>query len=501
MSDYVLEMKNISKTFPGVKALDNVSLAVKPGEVHAVMGENGAGKSTLMKIIMGIYTADSGEMLVEGQTIVNRNPQEAMENGIAMIHQELNPVLDMRVYENIFMGREIRTKFGTYDKKMMIAETKRLLEEIEIDIPATCVMRGLSVAQCQLIEIVKAISIHARIVVMDEPTSAITDKEIDILFNQINSLKAKGVAIIYISHKIDEIFRISDRISVYRDGCYIGTDESANLDHNQLIKMMVGREITDIYPKTEYPIGDVVMEVKNLSMGNKVDHVSFKLHQGEILGIVGLVGAGRSELVETIFGVRKKTAGKISIRGKVFNGKNPEDGINAKIALITEDRKLTGLNLVASVKENITLASLRRVSTAGVLSTKEETHYSEKYIDALKIKTSSKDTLTGCLSGGNQQKVVLAKWLLTEPDIIIMDEPTRGIDVGAKRDIYLLMGEFAKQGKAVIMISSEIPEIMGVSDRVIVMAEGKITGELKRSEFSQERIMEFASNIKGGAAC
>ena len=494
-SEFVLEMRDIEKSFPGVKVLKKVHLQVRPGEVHALMGENGAGKSTLMKILMGIYKADGGSMYQNGEPLVCRSPKEAMNHGIAMIHQELMPILDMQVFENIYIGRELRTKLGTADKAAMLRESAALLARLGIPISAAAYMRTLSVAQCQLIEIVKAISVGARVIVMDEPTSAITDKEIDVLFEQVENLRREGVAIIYISHKMDEIFRICDRITVLRDGEFIGCDETTNLDQQTLIRMMVGRDIKDVFPKAEAGIGDVILEARDLSMGRQVKHVSFSLRRGEILGIAGLVGAGRSELVETIFGIRKKSGGRVFKDGRELHITHPKEAIANGIALITEDRKFTGLNLLGSVQENITLASLAKLSRAGLIDKRAERSHADRFIEKLSIKTPSRGTLVGNLSGGNQQKVVIAKWLLTEPDVIILDEPTRGIDVGAKRDIYLLIGEFVKQGKAVIVISSEIPEIMGLADRVIVMAAGRVTGELPRAELTQERILTYAAQF------
>lgn len=495
MPEYVLEMNDICKSFPGVKVLDHVTLCVRQGEVHALMGENGAGKSTLMKILMGIYSADAGEVKIDGQPIVCRNPKEAMANGIAMIHQELNPILDMQVFENVFIGRELKTKAGLVDKKKMRSETQLLLKDLGIDIDASAYMRQLSVAQCQLIEIVKAISLSAKVIVMDEPTSAITEKEVATLFTQIERLKKQNVAIIYISHKMDEIFQISDTITVLRDGQFIGTDAASALDKDTLIRMMVGRDITEVFPKVDADIGDVILEVENLSRGRKVKNVTFALRRGEILGVAGLVGAGRSELVETIFGMAKATGGTIRVNGKEVAIRSPQDAIGSKIALITEDRKFTGLNLAGTVAENITLVSLAQLSKAGIIDRNAEKKVSDLYIERLKIKTPSRNALVSNLSGGNQQKVVLSKWLLTEPDIIILDEPTRGIDVGAKRDIYLLMGDMVKKGKAVIVISSEIPEIMGLADRILVMAGGRLTGEIERKDFSQELIMKYASKF------
>ena len=463
--EYVLELKNIYKSFPGVKVLEDVTLQVRPGEVHALMGENGAGKSTLMKILMGIYKADQGSIFLEGKETVIHGPKDAMSKGISMIHQELNTVLDMEVAENVFVGRELLKKGF---EKLKIVDIARMREET------------------------------GRIIVMDEPTSAITEKEATVLFAQIERLKKQGVAIIYISHKMDEIFRISDTITVLRDGQWIGTKPAKELDNDMLIKMMVGRELTDIYPKDPVEIGDVILEVKNLSRGKKVRDASFSLRKGEVLGIAGLVGAGRSELVETIFGLYPKTGGQIFLHGKEVHIKSAADAIKNKMALITEDRKQTGLNLIVSVKENIASVSIGKLSNHGIVNDKKINEVSEKYIKELKIKTPDGNAIVGNLSGGNQQKVVLAKWLLDEPDIIIFDEPTRGIDIGAKRDIYLLINNLAKEGKAVIVISSEMAEVMGICDRILVMAEGRINGEVQREEFSQEVIMGYASNITGG---
>lgn len=500
--EYVLELKNIYKSFPGVKVLEDVTLQVRPGEVHALMGENGAGKSTLMKILMGIYKADQGSIFLEGKETVIHGPKDAMSKGISMIHQELNTVLDMEVAENVFVGRELlkkgMEKLKIVDIARMREETGRYFREMNIDIDPRAKMRTLSVAEMQLVEIVKAISLNSKIIVMDEPTSAITEKEAAVLFAQIERLKKQGVAIIYISHKMDEIFRISDTITVLRDGQWIGTKPAKELDNDMLIKMMVGRELTDIYPKDPVEIGDVILEVKNLSRGKKVQDASFSLRKGEVLGIAGLVGAGRSELVETIFGLYPKTGGQIFLHGKEVHIKNSADAIKNKMALITEDRKQTGLNLIVSVKENIASVSIGKLSTHGIVNDKKINEVSEKYIKELKIKTPDGNAIVGNLSGGNQQKVVLAKWLLDEPDIIIFDEPTRGIDIGAKRDIYLLINNLAKEGKAVIVISSEMAEVMGICDKILVMAEGRINGEVRREEFSQEVIMGYASNITGG---
>ena len=495
--EYILEMKDISKTFPGVKALDHVQLQIKAGEVHALMGENGAGKSTLMKILMGIYSKDEGgEILFDGQPYEVSNPKEAMDHGVAMIHQELNPILDMSVFENIFVGRELR-KHGLVDSKAEIREAQKLIEECGLHVSPKEKLRNLTVAQCQLIEIINAISINAKIIIMDEPTAAITEREVELLFGHIRRLKEKGVAIIYISHRMDEIFSICDRVSVYRDGHYIGSGETKDLTEAQLIKMMVGREITDVFPKLDAQIGEVIFEAKNIVRAdNKVKGVDFSVRKGEILGIGGLVGAGRSELVEGIFGMHELSSGEIYVKGKKVNVHSPRDIIKEGVALITEDRKVTGLNLSGSVNDNIAMVAIRKLVSNGLYNQNKARSASQEYIKKLNIKTPSGEQIVGNLSGGNQQKVVIAKWLLNDPDIIILDEPTRGIDVGAKRDIYLLLGQLVQQGKAVIMISSEIPELMGVCDRIMVMCEGNLSGEVKRDEFSQERIMTLASAIE-----
>ncbi len=495
--EYVLEMKDISKTFPGVKALDHVQLQVRPGEVHALMGENGAGKSTLMKILMGIYTKDQGgEILFDGKPYHVTNPKEAMDTGIAMIHQELNPILDMTVYENIFVGRELK-KNGLVDKKTMIEQSKELIAECGLHVSPTETLRHLTVAQCQLIEIIKAISVNAKVIIMDEPTAAITNREVELLFGHIRRLRDKGVAVIYISHRMNEIFSICDRISVYRDGQYIGSGDTNDLDEPELIRMMVGREITDVFPKLPAKIGEVVFEAKHIVRADrKVKDVSISVRKGEILGIGGLVGAGRSELVEALFGMHKLAEGEVFVKGEKINVRSPRDIIGKGVALVTEDRKVTGLNLRGTVNDNIAMVAIRKLLVNGLYSKGKARKASGEYIGKLKIKTPSGDQIVGNLSGGNQQKVVIAKWLLNDPDIIILDEPTRGIDVGAKRDIYLLIGSLVQQGKAVIMISSEIPELMGVCDRIAVMSEGNLSGEVKREDFSQERIMTLASAIQ-----
>lgn len=495
--DYILEMKDISKTFPGVKALDHVQLKVRPGEVHALMGENGAGKSTLMKILMGIYKKDrGGEILFNGKPYEISNPNEALNTGVAMIHQELNPILDMAVYENIFVGREIR-KHGLVDKKEEIRQAAELIKDSGLRVSPTVTLRNLTVAQCQLVEIIKATSVNAKVIIMDEPTAAITEREVDILFDHIRKLKQKGVAIIYISHRMEEIFKICDSITVYRDGKYIGSGATKDFTEASLIKMMVGREITDVFPKAESKIGDVIFEANHITRADgRVKDVSIKVRSGEILGLGGLVGAGRSELVEGIFGMHRLSGGDIIVKGEHVKVHSPADIIGHGVALVTEDRKATGLNLSGTVNDNISMVAIRKTLQNGLYSKSKARKLSSEYIEKLKIKTPSGDQIVGNLSGGNQQKVVIAKWLLNDPDIIIMDEPTRGIDVGAKRDIYLLIGQLVQAGKAVILISSEISELMGVCDRIDVMAEGHLAGEVMRNDFSQEKIMTLASDIQ-----
>ena len=491
-----LEMIGIDKSFPGVRVLDNVSLDLYPGEVHALMGENGAGKSTLMKILMGIYAADRGTIKIAGEPVTISSPGQAIRHGIAMIHQELNPVLDTPVYENIFLGRELRSGGVLADRRTMEARTAELLESLHLSIPTDALMRDLSVAQQQQIEIAKAISQDARIIVMDEPTSAITEDDVGNLFEQIRELTDNGVGIIYISHKMNEIFQIADRITVLRDGTLIGTDSASSLTEKKLITMMVGRELDDVFPKREVPLGETVFEVQGWSAPPKVKDVSFTVRRGEILGISGLVGAGRSELVESFFGARPHERGRILRNGDEVRIRRPSDAIALGAALITEDRKRTGLNLEGSVADNITLPSLGRLFSNGLISRGIESRIAGKYIDSLKIKTSSQKQLISTLSGGNQQKVVLAKWLETDPDLIILDDPTRGIDVGAKRDIYELIGALVEQGKSIILISSEMGELMGLADRIMVLTEGRTTGVLERQDFSQEAIMELASRFE-----
>lgn len=497
--DLILEMKHVRKEFPGVVALDDVSLEVYRGEVHALMGENGAGKSTLMKILAGIYRADEGEIIYKGEPLSVHSPKDSLEKGISIIHQELNMILDMTVEQNLSLGREITGKAGIVKGKELVKKAQQHFDDLGIAIRATDKIRDLSVAQMQMVEIVKATSYHADVIIMDEPTSAITDNEVDKLFEMIETLKKQNKAIIYISHKMDEIFKIADRITVLRDGRYIDSKPASEFGHDSLVYSMVGRELKNMYPRTEHVHTDneekVVFAVNNLTRKKEFGNISFEVRRGEILGVYGLMGAGRTETMETIFGLRKPDDGTVAVNGKEVSIRSPKDAIRNGIAFISEDRKLFGLDVNASVKTNITIVYLRKIlKLRHLLDKKKEKRLVDEYMKLLTVKAPSKEVKVDTLSGGNQQKVVLAKWLLGEPEIIIMDEPTRGIDVGAKAEIYKLMDRLASEGKAIIMISSEMPELMGMSDRVIVLHEGAVTGEFKREEFSQEAIL--ASAIK-----
>ena len=495
--EYILQMKHCRKEFPGVVALDDVSLYLKRGEVHALMGENGAGKSTIMKILAGIYTLDSGEILFDGKPFVAKSPKDSMEKGISMIHQELNMQQEMTVEENLFMGRELSGPLKVVKTRALKELAQKHFEELGIDMNVKAKISELSVAQMQMVEIVKATSYNSDIIIMDEPTSAITDREVEKLFEIIENLKKQNKAIVYISHKMDEIFKISDRITVIRDGKFIASAPKSEMDNDKLVSLMVGREMKDMYTKdspqtTEYDENEMRLEVQGLC-SDAFEDVSFNLKKGEILGVYGLMGAGRTEVVETIFGLRKATAGTVKINGQQVKIKSPAQAIAQGIAFVSEDRKLFGLNLVSSVKTNICDVYLEKITKLKyLLNFKSEKNIVDSYISKLRIKTPHRDTIVGTLSGGNQQKVVLSKWMLGEPDIIIMDEPTRGIDIGAKAEIYKIMDQFVKAGKSIIMISSEMPELMGMSDRVIVLHSGKKTGELNRDDFDQEKLLVCA---------
>lgn len=489
----ILLMENISKSFPGVKALSDVNLTVRKGTIHALMGENGAGKSTLMKILDGIYTPDSGQITFQGQPVTIDNTHTALKLGISMIHQELSPIPYMTVAENIFLGREPLGKYGLIDKRKLNADTKALLDRLEIYIKPTSLMKTLSVANTQMVEIAKAISYDASLIIMDEPTSAITEREVAHLFRMIRSLKAKGVTIIYITHKMDEVFQIADDITVLRDGKHVATVPASQTNKHKLITMMVGRELTEMFPKEFAPIGEIVLSVRNLTRAGIVEDISFDLRRGEILGIAGLMGAGRTEVIEAIFGIHKLETGEIFIKGKKTQINSPADAINNGLALLTEDRKLTGIMSVLPVRDNMMIASLSNYEKRGFLNKRVIDATCKQERSRLDIKTPSMDQLIKFLSGGNQQKVLVSRWLLTSPDILILDEPTRGIDVGAKAEIHKLMCKLAQDGKAIIMISSELPEILGMSDRILVMHEGRVGGIFERKDATQESIMQAAT--------
>jgi len=492
---YILEMNNITKEFPGVKALQDVNLYVKEGTVHALMGENGAGKSTLMKILMGIYSPDKGTVKFKGQKLKLNSISHALKNGISMIHQELSPILHMTVAENIFVGREpTYGKTGFINHKKLVERTRKLFEKLEIDINPKAKMADLSIANMQIVEIAKAISYNSSLIIMDEPTSAITEKEVDHLFKIIRSLKKKGVAIIYITHKMEELHQIADEVTVLRDGQYIGTDLIKNITKDKLIEMMVGRELKQSFQRPEKVIKDVALSVQNLSVDGHFHDISFEVKKGEILGIAGLMGSGRSEVIETIFGVRKANSGEIFVNGKKTVINSPRDAINLGMGLLTEDRKLTGCFLPLSVMDNMVTVNIDKYTNGlGLLSKKKMKEDCLNQKKMLEIKTPHLKQIIQNLSGGNQQKVLLARWLLRDPDILFLDEPTRGIDIGAKAEIYNLIFDLAKKGKAIVVISSEMPEILGLSDRIMVMSEGYKAGELTREEASQEKIMELCT--------
>lgn len=490
MNPFLFIAANISKSFPGVKALDNVHLHIEKGKVHALMGENGAGKSTLMKILIGMEQPDAGTLTLNGHPVRFHSVHDAMAAGFAMIHQELLPFPELTVAENIFMGREPVLFSGWIDQKKLYADARELLQELKLEIKETRLMKELSIAEMQMVEIAKAISNKADIIIMDEPTSAISGREVAILFNIIRNLTSRGIAVIYISHKMDEILEIADTITVMRDGKHIATQPAAAVNSEQLISLIVGRELNSIFDKRNTTPGETLLQVKGLS-GDRFSEISFAARGGEILGIAGLMGAGRSEIAETIFGLRKATAGVVYVKGKAVKNPAPSRSIQLGIGLISEDRKQSGLVLTASVQHNITMASLKKWS-GFLLNHAKEKKVSREQIHRFGIKTPSAEQTVNNLSGGNQQKVVLAKVLLNDPDIIIFDEPTRGIDIGAKSEIYKMITALAAEGKAIIMISSELPEILGLSDRILVVREGKISKELTAAEANQEVIMEYA---------
>lgn len=493
--EILLEMKNVSKTFPGVKALDNANLVVRSHSVHALMGENGAGKSTLLKCLFGIYAKDEGDILFLGKPVNFKTSKEALENGISMVHQELNLVRQQSVMDNLWLGR-YPTKAGFIDHRKMYNDTKAIFEELDIDVDPKEKVGKLSVSQMQMIEIAKAFSYNAKIVIMDEPTSSLSEKEVEHLFKIIKKLQDRGCGIIYISHKMDEIFKICDEITVLRDGKWIDTKPVKGLSMDDIVAMMVGRELTQRFPpKTNQP-KEVILEVENLTALNQpsITDVSFTLRKGEVLGIAGLVGAKRTDIVETIFGVREKKSGTVKLHGKMMKNKTALDAINNGFALVTEERRSTGIYANLSVEFNSLVSNMKSyLGKFGLLSNRKMKSDTQWVIDSMNVKTPSHGTSIGSLSGGNQQKVVIGRWLLTQPEILMLDEPTRGIDIGAKYEIYQLIMQLAEKDKGIIMISSEMPELMGVTDRILVMSNGKVAGIVETATTSQQEILQLAA--------
>lgn len=490
----MLRMEGVSKIFPGVKALDNVDITAYGGEVTALMGENGAGKSTLMKILSGVYQKDEGKVFIDGVEAHIKGIKSAEEYGVTIIHQEMSVLNNLTVAENIFLGNEKFHKFtGKINKKELVERSKLFLDQIGANINPNTLVSSLNVGEKQMVEIAKALTKNARVIIMDEPTTALTEVETKNLFKVIDSLKKKGIAIIYISHRMEEIFAICDRVEVLRDGKYAGNALIKDIDNDKLISMMVGRKIEDQFPYREVKSGKDILEVMNLNANVGIKDISFNVKEGEILGIAGLMGSGRTEVAKTIFGEYKKTSGSIKIKGKEVNIKNIQEAIDNGICYLSEDRKKEGCVLSLSVAENMILSNLKKYESKMMSIDKNKAIKDvDYYIDKIKIKTPNRDQLIKNLSGGNQQKVILAKWLMLSPEVLIIDEPTRGIDVVAKKEIYELLNELKASGKAIIMISSDLPEVLGISDRIIVMSEGRISGELKREEASQESIMKLA---------
>lgn len=495
-TNVLLRMEGINKSFPGVKALDDVSLTVKAGTVHALMGENGAGKSTLMKCLFGVYTKDSGHIYLEDREVNFKNSKEALENGVAMVHQELNQALKRNVMDNIWLGRfpKVAKFIPLTSEKKMYKATKALFDQLEININPKTVMSKMPVSQRQMAEIAKAVSFNSKIIVFDEPTSSLTEEEVEHLFRIINMLKAKGCGIIYISHKMEEILRISDEVTIMRDGKWIETKPAKDLTMNEIIRLMVGRELTNRYPPKTNKIGDVLLEVENLTGEySNLKDVSFKARKGEILGIAGLDGSGRTELLECIYGSATRHKGTLKLNGKTIKNKNPRNSIKNGFALLTEERRATGIFSILNIRDNTTISSLKKYKVGPFVSKKKMKASTDWAIKAMRIKTPDQETKIRSLSGGNQQKVILGRWLLTEPTVLLLDEPTRGIDVGAKYEIYQLILNLADEGKTVIMVSSEMPELLGVCDRILVMSGGRLAGEVDAATTNQEEIMALAA--------
>ncbi|WP_258728244.1 sugar ABC transporter ATP-binding protein [Bacillus atrophaeus] len=488
-----IDMNDIHKAFGKNQVLSGVSFNLKPGEVHALMGENGAGKSTLMNLLTGLHGLDKGSIRINGKENYFSNPKEAEQNGIAFIHQELNIWPEMTVLENLFIGKEMTSKLGILNTKKMKALAKKQFEKLSVSLSLDQEAGKCSVGQQQMIEIAKALMTKAEVIIMDEPTAALTEREINKLFEVIASLKKDGVSIVYISHRMEEIFSICDRITIMRDGKTVDTTNISETSFDEVVKKMVGRELTDRYPQRRPELGDIVLEVRDASKKGSFEHVSFHVRSGEIVGVSGLMGAGRTEIMRALFGIDRLDSGEIWLAGKKTNIKNPNDAVKKGLGFITENRKDEGLLLDTSIRENIALPSLTSFSPKGVIDQKREASFVDLLINRLTIKTASPETHARNLSGGNQQKVVIAKWIGIGPKVLILDEPTRGVDVGAKREIYTLMNELTDRGVAIIMVSSELPEIIGMSDRIIVVHEGKISGEVASREATQERIMTLAT--------
>lgn len=492
----LLQMENICKEFPGVKALDNVSLTVRAGTVHALMGENGAGKSTLMKCLFGVYNKDSGKIYLEGQEVNYKNSKEALEHGVAMVHQELNQALKRNVMDNMWLGRFPKVARGvpfTSEKKMYDA-TKKVFDELGINVDPRTVMSKMPVSQRQMVEIAKAVSFNSKIIVFDEPTSSLTEEEVEHLFRIINMLRDRGCGIIYISHKMEEILRISDDVTVMRDGKWIATRPASELTMDEIIRLMVGRELTNRYPPKNNKIGGELLRVEGLS--GEYSHlrdVSFVAHRGEVLGIAGLDGSGRTEVLETLFGVATRRSGEITLNGKKIKNANARDSIKNGFALLTEERRATGIFGILNIRENTVISSFKKYLVGPFLSKKKMIEATDWCISSMRVKTPNQETKIRSLSGGNQQKVILGRWLLTDPTVLLLDEPTRGIDVGAKYEIYQLILNLANEGKTVIMVSSEMPELLGVCDRILVMSGGKLAGEVDAKTTTQEEIMTLAA--------
>jgi methyl-galactoside transport system ATP-binding protein len=493
--EWLLEMSGINKSFPGVKALDNVNLKIRPHSIHALMGENGAGKSTLLKCLFGIYSKDAGSILFQGKEVDFKSTKEALENGVSMVHQELNLVLQRTVMDNMWLGR-YPVKGMFVDHAKMYKETKAIFDELDIDIDPREKVGKLTVSQMQMIEIAKAFSYDAKIVIMDEPTSSLTEKEVNHLFKIIRKLKDRGCGIVYISHKMEEIFQLCDEITILRDGQWIATQPLAGLDMDKIISMMVGRSLNQRFPERQNKPGNTILEVRNLTSLRQpsIRDVSFELRKGEILGIAGLVGAKRTDIVETLFGIREKSSGIIKLHGKEIHNKNANEAINNGFALVTEERRSTGIYAYLDVGFNSLISNIRNYKNKmGLLSDQKMKSDTQWVIDSMRVKTPGHHTSIGSLSGGNQQKVIIGRWLLTQPEILMLDEPTRGIDVGAKFEIYQLIAELAKKEKGIIIISSEMPELLGVTDRILVMSNGQVAGIVDTKQTSQNEILRLAS--------